>query len=433
MKELEKKMIELEKNLIEQEHRPLHIITNYLKREQYAKKDPRRLATSKAFVWRLLFSPTTMAAATGGTIAIVSIFYLAWQTHLLRDQNQLIKNQNRFFKTQILGDDIRSNRDIMYNSNSIYSKPQVFNAILEYQKNRTLLDSTKRVEIIGIDLKRLTISGDYNAENIDFINVDFRGAQMNNINFKGSTFKNCKFGMDVNIDQKLYNSIVLKEEFGQEEAYPTVFNNCNFSKTIFKSKNEYGGTLFFECDFKNSNVAERIKSNTGLDYKESIYDKFNGIINCNNIEFQEDQCCINEPNKSLIEIGQKTTAIEQKIDSIDSFFNKVKQIKPKFYKSETSIYRDKINNDFANGIDFMNIRSLTFWEDHVFDSYFNQAARSFNETKNFSFYNFGTLLHTKDYYRMQLWYLNTLIANIPRDLQYEYFNKPHNEKYRNEN
>lgn len=89
----EKKIEQIEAQLLEQEHRPLSLIRNFIGREQWEKQDPRRKAVKTAILWRIVFSPGVIAM-TGGLIAVISLVVLVYQTSILMDQNDLIKNQN---------------------------------------------------------------------------------------------------------------------------------------------------------------------------------------------------------------------------------------------------------------------------------------------------------------------------------------------------
>ena len=57
---------EIEARLIEQDHRPWHVVSTFLRaRREWEDGDPRRDAAVKAIVWRLFFSPLAIGAAGG--------------------------------------------------------------------------------------------------------------------------------------------------------------------------------------------------------------------------------------------------------------------------------------------------------------------------------------------------------------------------------
>ncbi|MDH7444665.1 hypothetical protein [Aquimarina sp. 2201CG14-23] len=91
--EIIKQISEIETKLLEQEHRPLVIIKNFINRNQYEKGDPRRKAIYSSFIWRLFFSPGVMAAS-GGLIALISLGILIWQSSIMIKQNNLVLDQN---------------------------------------------------------------------------------------------------------------------------------------------------------------------------------------------------------------------------------------------------------------------------------------------------------------------------------------------------
>jgi len=91
---------EIEAKFYEQEHRFVQVILNFIKRKEWESDDPRRKATVKALIWRLL-SPATAAVAGGSLIAIGSLVVLIWQTSLIAEQNRFFKEQNVKFQEQI--------------------------------------------------------------------------------------------------------------------------------------------------------------------------------------------------------------------------------------------------------------------------------------------------------------------------------------------
>ena len=104
--DFEKQLQELETKLIEQDRRPIHVLTNYLtRRDMYPNpKDPRRFAATKAIVFRILFSP----AAIGSGVALSSLAVLIWHGCLLhtnnaelRSSNSLILDGNRLYAQEL--------------------------------------------------------------------------------------------------------------------------------------------------------------------------------------------------------------------------------------------------------------------------------------------------------------------------------------------
>ncbi len=95
--ELEKKLEKVEAELLEQEHRPFRLLWNFWNRKTIWKDpdDHRRAATKKALLWRLFFSPTTIALGSGGLVAILTLYFLSQQNRLFDRQNDLFSVQNK--------------------------------------------------------------------------------------------------------------------------------------------------------------------------------------------------------------------------------------------------------------------------------------------------------------------------------------------------
>jgi hypothetical protein len=98
---------ELEAKLIEQEHRIVRVIQNFVNRNQWANEDPRRAAAKNALVWRAL-APISITAAAGSTVALATLLVLFWQTRLMSEQNASFKEQNAKLQAQI---DLQTEQD----------------------------------------------------------------------------------------------------------------------------------------------------------------------------------------------------------------------------------------------------------------------------------------------------------------------------------
>ncbi|WP_298426170.1 pentapeptide repeat-containing protein [uncultured Kordia sp.] len=96
----EDKLIKIEARLLEQEHRPIQLILNFLKRSKYQKNDPRRKAVTRAVIWRLFFSPTTLAVASSGILAIATVYFLSKQNDILDAQTTLVEQQVEILGSQ---------------------------------------------------------------------------------------------------------------------------------------------------------------------------------------------------------------------------------------------------------------------------------------------------------------------------------------------
>jgi hypothetical protein len=92
MTELSDKDIQLEARLIEQEHRLFPVVANLVRAKSYDNKDPRRIASIKALLHKILFGGTA-ALAFGGVIAWATLYYTSIQTDALLHQNELMTRE----------------------------------------------------------------------------------------------------------------------------------------------------------------------------------------------------------------------------------------------------------------------------------------------------------------------------------------------------
>lgn len=99
---LKEKLIKFEAELLEQEHRPFHLIWNFLNRKNKwkNKNDIRHKAVTKAIFWRFIFSPSTIAVVSTGFVGILTLFFLYRQTQLFENQNILFETQNTRIEQQ---------------------------------------------------------------------------------------------------------------------------------------------------------------------------------------------------------------------------------------------------------------------------------------------------------------------------------------------
>ena len=250
--ELEEKLKKIEAELLEQEHRPFKILWNYFNRKNRFKdsKDKRRKAVTKAVIWRLFISPTTIAIATSGLLGYLSLFLLYKQTNLFKNQNKFIQQQTHlaeasrrssqmFIMGEVLSDintelkDPLNSRDTLSNTlvgriiglsrsmkpykylvgDSLINKPlspergQLLIALVESK-----IDSTFFVDKIlkGSDFSSAELNGaNLSGANLNGVNLNM--AQLNSANLKNANLKNARlqlFGMDgkVVLDQELEKS-----------------------------------------------------------------------------------------------------------------------------------------------------------------------------------------------------------------------------------
>ena len=85
----------IEAKLLEQEHRPTHLVLNYINRKKKFpdEKDPRRKAVQRAIIWRLFFSPAVLAVGGSTILGIITAWILIKQTNIINDQTAIFKEQ----------------------------------------------------------------------------------------------------------------------------------------------------------------------------------------------------------------------------------------------------------------------------------------------------------------------------------------------------
>lgn len=99
VKKTNKKLIEIEAKLLEQEHRLFTVWVNFFRRKKFEKNDKRRISTLKALVWSFIPKPTPTVIA----ISVISILtlLLAYEANLkLENQNTLLLIQNELQESQ---------------------------------------------------------------------------------------------------------------------------------------------------------------------------------------------------------------------------------------------------------------------------------------------------------------------------------------------
>ncbi|AXT63091.1 hypothetical protein D1816_22995 [Aquimarina sp. AD10] len=420
MEELQKRITDLEKELIEQEHRPIRIVSNYLKRRQYTKDDPRRLATTKAIIWRLLFSPAILATTTGGGLTLATIIFMMIQTELLSDQNSLIKDQNKFFQNQILNSDIQVQREIMYNNEEKYSKNQVIEALLSYIKLKRRINPNDRIIISSLNLRNAKIRYS-KLENIDFIDTDFRGSIFSEVSFKGSSFNNCKFYLNFESISQKFTSIKNNKilHFNSKKEYPkkknTIFIGCNFINTNFHQGNQFGGTIFLNCLMKNSNLYNRRFDDPSATDFRNLYNELNAIIFCSNFPYVNDRTGF--VHKNFGSMDSILDGLVDKNQQLDKILNYIESTQPKKFKlvfdSFVKRHKNEEYEDFeiVNLIqsigDFHNDEYIERWKSEILDNTrIDISERIFQLKYEIEF---------------RIFYLSELHVGIPRSLQKLYW------------
>ena len=119
-------IIKLEAKLLEQEHRPLRLIINFVNRNKYWKNenDIRREAVTKAIFWKLLFSPTTIAIGAGGLVSIITIFFIWKQNKLIEKQNYRVEQQTHLIEASRRSSQMFVMSDVLSDLNKELENPK---------------------------------------------------------------------------------------------------------------------------------------------------------------------------------------------------------------------------------------------------------------------------------------------------------------------
>jgi len=235
---LDNRIDDIEARLIEQDHRPIHIITTFLKaRRELPHNDPRLEAALKAMLWRVFFSPGTLAA-TGGLIALISVAVLVWQNYLIREQNE-------FLKQEIIQTQISNETEIIFSDYDLYPPERKTIAALELIRLSKILDPYRQVKLNGAKLAGANFSSEH-LENIDFSGADLRGVNFNGAKIENILFENVNF------------SIYQRESYGSMITYYTNFSYASVENSYFFKTNLY------HVDFSYSDLTGTIFSEIGV-------------------------------------------------------------------------------------------------------------------------------------------------------------------------
>lgn len=269
----ENRLIELEAKLLEQEHRPFHLVFNFLNRKKWNENDVRRKAVSKAIIIRLLFSPASVLIFSGGFLGFLSIFFLYQQNQLLRNQNYRIEQQTYlieaerrssmvFVMSQVMQEfyeEIENNNAERKISSSLSGrifalsqamKPyrymegnELINNPLSPERGQ-LLTVLVESEIDSIQLHKL-------LEKCDFSYAEIGAIDLSDLNLNYSNFAKAEFNSTVLEDVNFKNGFLVGAIFNRSYLNQTNFNNAHMSSSLFFSS-ELDGTSFHNSDLRNS-------------------------------------------------------------------------------------------------------------------------------------------------------------------------------------
>lgn len=147
--------IHIEAKLLEQEHRPTHLVLNYFNRKKNYpdEDDPRRKAVQRAIIWRLFFSPAMLAVGGSATIGIISLLILNKQNSIIEQQTSILQEQNKKMEIQANLED--ANR----RNNLVFLMDNVLNRVYDELKDSMNIDSSlskpllARIQALGQGFK----------------------------------------------------------------------------------------------------------------------------------------------------------------------------------------------------------------------------------------------------------------------------------------
>lgn len=287
LKELKEQLRIQEERIIEQEHRFLKVLHNFfIKRKEWPKGDHRRKAATKALLYAVFFSPTTIAT-TGSIIAIATLITLMVQTETMVEQTEKLEAQNNGIIQQNL---------LLQAQNEQQEKQYAYERITELTEilydtattaNTTRLKSEAIVEFIllkkklfpkeYVNLQRANLTGiiidnqsskKINMDSVLFDGANFKYAQLTNVSMKHCSFKNTIFSKahvdSVSFDHSHFEATKFDpldkkhiisdygvhdiNEILLEFGYPTQLKNSSFNHCEFKYT-DLTGVFLDSCDF----------------------------------------------------------------------------------------------------------------------------------------------------------------------------------------
>lgn len=263
----------IERELIEQEHRPLKLISNYIgRKDKWPEDKSKQRSAVKAILWRLFFSPTVIAFA-GGLTAFITIGVLIWQNTIIIDQNSLINKQNQYFRRQLTNNDLVKYESIFLSKTEPILRRQ--RAVVNYLRTSRLLEDSvsSRIDLTGANLAGCTFIGHKSI----FKNVDFFEVYVDSLAFVDTNLSNSKFVSTKRVD----------------ESSIWGFVGCNLNKTDF-DKVDFRNSIFYKCrmdgiKFTNTNKRTRgdlLSKSLFFHNKSKTNSYYNSEIDADSITFK---------------------------------------------------------------------------------------------------------------------------------------------------
>lgn len=219
----------IEKELIEQEHRPIKLISNFIDRkEKWPDDESKQRSAKKALIWRFFFSPAVIAVAGGG-IALLTFAALVWQ-------NIIMKEQNEFLRQQLAAGDIAKYENIFLSNNETPTRRQY--AVVNYLRlMRTIKNDGGAIPLNGANLSGCVFKN-YSSE---FINVDFQETIVDSLVFVDSDLSMSSFGR------------VKKKD----HLSPWGFAGCDLSNTVLDFEiNDLPHLVIYNSDMSGAETSD---------------------------------------------------------------------------------------------------------------------------------------------------------------------------------
>ncbi|MEM9884368.1 MAG: pentapeptide repeat-containing protein [Bacteroidota bacterium] len=310
---IEERLKELEANLIEQEHRPLKLLSNYLNRKRQwggDVNDVRRIAASRALIWRLFSSPTSVIIGAGSLVTLFTIYFLWQQNKLIQQQNDIVARQTEQLDIQsklmessrrsaqvfIMGEvlsDISEELTDNNNSARVLSDPLISRIIVlsramkpyYYFERDSLIDialSPERAQLL-IALAHMKIDSTSknkiffganftysDLKNSYFLDADIRGARLKGSNLVSSSFHRSNM-RGVHFDSvqmkfaRMSDNDINTAVFDRIHADSSGFINSKIEGSIFIKSSFRGADFrnadlflssFYSMDFRNANFTD---------------------------------------------------------------------------------------------------------------------------------------------------------------------------------
>ncbi|MEM7235473.1 MAG: pentapeptide repeat-containing protein [Planctomycetota bacterium] len=257
--------IGIQAKFIEQEHRLVRIVLNFLERGKYPDGDPRGPAARRAFVWRI-FSPGTAAVVGGGAVAIGSLIVLAIQTALIAEQNRYFQQQNSAIQAQIdqqsRQESSRRRTEVIANLYELdesddprYDPRTRIEAVREYvelERNHLLTTGDEGASLPRVSLSQVDLEG-LNLARHDFRSVELVGADLQQSDFNGANLA----GAD------LRASLFLLTNFRGADLTEVNCEGCNLEQSQFAdavlaeavlTSASVKGVTFFRADLRGADL-----------------------------------------------------------------------------------------------------------------------------------------------------------------------------------